>query len=316
MLALMLLAAAGQFISGFAHGIATLALGTAMAGLFSVAAQVLVPMAAALSDPQRSGRAVGLVMSGLLTGILMARSVAGLLSGLGGWATVYRCAGAAMLLVAAALWWLLPASRNTVRASYGEILRSMGTLVREYPRLRSRALLGALAFASVSGLFSTMALLLSGPAHGLGDSAIGLVGLVGVAGALTANLAGRWADRGLLQTTTGVAAVLLLLSWGVLYAGGTHLGWFLLGMLTIDIALQGIHISNQNVVYRLLPQARARLNAVYMTSYFVGAAAGSALGSLAWQIGGWGAACALGASFAVAAGLAWCWDLRLERGQA
>jgi len=313
--ALMLLASAGQFVSGFSHGIGMLAVGTAMAGLFSVAAQVLVPMAAALSDPQRSGRAVGLVMSGLLTGILAARSVAGLLSGLGGWTTVYRFAGAAMLLVAAALWWVLPDSRNPTRARYREILLSMGTLIRRFPRLRSRALLGALAFASVSGLFSTMALMLSGPAHGLGDTAIGLVGLVGVAGALTANMAGRWADKGLLQTTTGVGAAMLVLSWGVLYAGGTSLGWFLLGMLTIDIALQSIHISNQNVVYQLLPQARGRLNAVYMTSYFIGAAAGSALGSLAWQSGGWGATCAWSACLALAAGLVWLWDVRLERRQ-
>ena len=312
---LMLLASAGQFISGFSHGIEMLALGTAMAGMFSVAAQVLVPMAAALSDPQRSGRAVGLVMSGLLTGILAARSVAGLLSGLGGWTTVYRFAGVAMLAVAAALWWVLPASRNPKQTRYGEILLSLGSLIRDFPRLRSRALLGALSFASVSGLFSTMALMLSGPPHGLGDTAIGLVGLVGVAGALTANLAGRWADKGLLQTVSGGGVAMLVASWGVLYAGGTHLGWFLLGMLTIDIALQSIHISNQNVVYQLLPQARGRLNAVYMTSYFIGAAAGSALGSLAWQSGGWGATCAWSACLALAAGLVWLWDVRLERRQ-
>lgn len=310
---LMLLAATGLFVSGFARGIGMLAVGTAMTGLFSVAAQTLVPMAATLSDPRRSGRAVGIVMSGLLVGILGARSVAGLLSGLGGWTTVYRAAGVAMVLVAFVLWRLLPASRNPVRTGYGEVMRSMALLARDQPRLRSRALMGGLSFGSVSVLFSTMALMLAGPVHRLGDAQIGLVGLAGVAGASMANVAGRLADRGLLQVTSGVSAALLALSWAALWQGGGSLAWFLAGMLLIDLALQGIHISNQNVIYKLAPQARSRVNAVYMTSYFIGAATGSALGSWAWQHGGWSAACGWGLALAVVAAGAWLHDIRLER---
>lgn len=307
---LMVLAALGQFISGFAGNIGMLAAGTIMAGLFSVSAQVLVPMAAALSDPKRSGRAVGLVMSGMLTGILAARSVAGLLSALGGWTLVYRCAGVIMLLVAVALWRALPPSRNPARSSYGEILASLGTLAMKYPRLRSRALLGGLSFASVSALFSTMALLLGGPAHGLSDAHIGLVGLAGVAGALMANVAGRLADRGWVQTTTGVSFTLTVLSWGLLWLGGSSLVWFVAAMLLIDLAVQGVHISNQNIVYKLEPEARSRINAVYMTSYFIGGAAGSALGSLAWQRGGWAGVCVLGVVLALAAAVVWIQDAR------
>lgn len=308
---LMVLAAIGLFLSGFATSFAWLAVGTLMTGLFSVAAQVLVPMAAALAAPGRSGQAVGLVMSGLLTGILAARSVAGLLSGLGGWNTVYRVAGVAVLLVALALWFALPTLRNPAPPSYGEVLRSLGTLLRTHPRLRSRALLGGLAFASVSALFSTMALLLAGPAHGLNDVHIGLVGLVGVAGALMANVAGRMADQGREQLTTRAGVLLLLASWAALGWGGTHLWAFLLGMLTIDLALQAVHISNQNVIYALAPQARSRLNAVYMTSYFAGAASGSAVGSFAWQHGGWAGTCAVGAGIAVLAVLTQWHDARL-----
>lgn len=307
---LMVLAALGQFISGFAGNIGMLATGTIMAGLFSVSAQVLVPMAAALSDPKRSGRAVGLVMSGMLTGILAARSVAGLLSALGGWTLVYRCAGVVMLLVAVALWRALPPSRNTARSSYRDILASLGTLVLKYPRLRSRALLGALSFGSVSALFSTMALLLGGPAYGLNDAHIGLVGLAGVAGALMANVAGRLADRGWVQMTTGVSVTLTVLSWGVLWLGGTSLVWFVAGMLLIDLAVQGVHISNQNIVYKLAPEARSRLNAVYMTSYFIGGAAGSALGSVAWQRGGWAGVCVLGVVLSLSAAVVWIQDVR------
>ena len=224
---LMLLAALGLFTSGFAHSYAMLALGTLLTGLFSVAAQVLVPLAATLATPGRSGRAVGLVMSGLLTGILAARSVAGLLSEVGGWTLVYRVAGVAMVAVALALWWVMPVSRNAASAqtqSYCQVLRSLGTLALRHPRLRSRALLGALSFASVSVLFSTMALLLAGPAHRLGDAGIGLVGLAGVAGALMASVAGRMADRGQAQVATALSVGLLLLGWVALWLGGAVAG--------------------------------------------------------------------------------------------
>ncbi|GKS83583.1 MFS transporter [Acidovorax sp. SUPP1855] len=311
---LMVLAAAGLFLSGFADRFALLALGTLMTGLFSVAAQVLVPMAAALAAPGRSGQAVGLVMSGLLTGILAARSVAGLLSGLGGWNLVYRVGGVALLVVAAALWFALPTLRNPHPPSYGQVLRSLGTLARRHPRLRSRALLGGLSFASVSVLFSTMALMLAGPAHRMGDAHIGLVGLAGVAGALMANVAGRLADQGREQLTTRVSVLLVLASWAALWLGGTSIAWFLVGMLAIDLALQGVHISNQNVIYQLAPEARSRLNAVYMTTYFTGAALGSALGSAAWQRGGWSAACLAGAGVAGLNALAMVHDARLARG--
>lgn len=310
---LMLLAAMGQFISGFSSNINMLFVGIIMAGLFSVAAQILVPMAAILSDPKRSGQAVGLVMSGLLVGILTARSVAGLLSELGGWTTVYRVAGVTMLLVAMSLWFLLPPSRNPEQVSYAQVLRSMTALIARYPRLRSRSLMGALSFASVSVLFSTMALLLSGPGHGLTDGSIGLVGLVGIAGALMANVAGRLADRGWGQVTSVTCIFLLLLSWACFWFSTSSLMWFLIGMLIIDLALQGLHITNQNVVLHLEPEARSRLNAVYMTSYFIGAASGSALGSLAWELGGWHAICIVGVVLTVLAGVVLIYDHRLAK---
>ena len=309
---LMVLAAIGQFISGLAINSSMLFAGVGMAGLFSVAAQVLVPMAAILSAPSRSGRAVGMVMSGLLTGILLARSVAGLLSGIGGWSTVYLVSGVIMLFIAAVLWRKLPSSRSPQNHSYLSILASLFTLLREQPRLRTRALMGGLGFASVSALFSTMALLLAGPAHGLNDVAIGLVGLVGVMGALMASMGGRLADRGLGDTVTAVSVVLLLLSWGLLWLGHDSLWWFIAGMLVIDLALQGIHINNQTTIFALLPQARSRLNAVYMTSYFIGGASGSTLGTVAWTYGGWGGTCLLGAILAVLTGMATWADRRVK----
>lgn len=309
---LMLAAAAGQGLSGFAPNIGVLVVGTAIAGLFSVAAQVLVPFAATLATPESRGRAVGTVMSGLLVGILVARSVAGILAELGdSWTTVYRVSTVAMVIVALALWRVLPATPPVVRQGYGSTLRSLGTLIVTHPRLRSRTLLGGLSFASVGALFSTMAFLLSDPPFGLDDLQIGLVGLAGVAGAFAATAAGRLVDRGYGPPTTAVGVFTLIASWTALAAGGSSLVWFVVGMLVVDLALNLVHITNQNIVYALDPDARSRVNSVYMTGYFVGAASGSALGTMAWSAGGWTAVCVLGVGLAALAGVVWALDLRL-----
>ncbi|MCD2117974.1 MULTISPECIES: MFS transporter [Rhodococcus] len=309
---LMLAAAAGQGLSGFAPNIGVLVVGTAVAGLFSVAAQVLVPFAATLATPESRGRAVGTVMSGLLVGILVARSVAGILAELGdSWTTVYRVSAVAMVIVALALWRVLPATPPVVRQGYGSTLRSLGTLIVTHPRLRTRTLLGGLGFASVGALFSTMAFLLSDPPFGLDDLQIGLVGLAGVAGAFAATAAGRLVDRGYGLPTTAVGMFTLIASWAALAAGASSLVWFVVGMLVVDLALNLVHITNQNIVYALDPDARSRVNSVYMTGYFIGAASGSALGTMAWSAGGWTAVCVLGVGLAALAGVVWALDLRL-----
>ncbi len=310
---LMSLAAGGLFVSALAPNLMVLSAGIMMTGLFSVAAQILVPMAATLSDPARSGRAVGIVMGGLLTGILVARSVAGVLSEIGGWHTVYYVSGVVMVIVTAVLWCYLPTSRNAVDVSYAQIMRSLGTLIVQYPRLRSRALLGSLAFASVSVLFATTTLLLSGPHFGLNDAQIGLIGLIGVVGASMANIAGRLADQGKAGITTSVSILLLLAGWLCLWLGYASLLWFLLGTLICDGAVQGIHISNQSIIYKLAPQARSRINAIYMTTYFIGAASGSAAASVAWHFGGWLGACILGVVIVGIAVVVLVYDNRLVK---
>jgi predicted MFS family arabinose efflux permease len=312
-LGLMLLAALGMLASGMAHCFTLLAAGTLMTGLFSVAAQVLVPMAASFAAPGTSGRAVGLVMSGLLVGILASRSVAGVLSDLGGWNAVYWVGALATAGVALLLRRALPLAQPARRMGYGEVMRSLLTLAREQPRLRSRALIGGMGFATVSVLFSTMALLLAGPGYGFGDAQIGLIGLVGVAGALMANMAGRLADRGLEQRTTLAGGLLMLAGWCALWLGGTSLWWFLAGLLIVDAALQALHISNQNVIYALAPSARSRINAVYMTGYFIGASLGSAMGSAVWLHWGWTGASVAGLILSLATLAVVAWDRSLAR---
>lgn len=318
-LTLMLLAACGMLLSGVSGMIGSfslLAAGTLMAGVFSVAAQVLVPMAATFAAPGTSGRAVGLVMSGLLVGILASRSVAGILSDLGGWSTVYWVGATLTALMALLLARALPKAAPSAPVSYGEVMKSLGQLLRQHPRLRSRALIGGAGFATVSVLFSSMALLLAGPGFGLSDLMIGLIGIVGIAGALMANVAGRLADKGMEQSTTMAGAILMLLGWLCLWLGGSSIWWFLLGLLVVDGALQALHISNQNVVYALAPDARSRINAVYMTTYFLGASIGSALGSWAWLNHGWTGTSLMGGSLGLLTLIVVLWDRRLLTKQA
>jgi predicted MFS family arabinose efflux permease len=128
-----------------------------------------------------------------------------------------------------------------------------------------------------------------------------------------ANLTGRLADRGLAQLASGAGAAVLVVSWAALAAGAHSLAWFLIGMVAVDLALQAVHISNQSIVYALAPAARSRINAVYMTTYFIGAAAGSALGALAWTSAGWTGVCLFGVAAAAATALVWLVDLRVAR---
>lgn len=272
-----------------------LLVGTALTGVTSVAAQVLVPFAASLAAPGKSGKAVGTVMSGLLLGILLARTAAGLLADVGTWRTVYYVNAGLMAVLALALWRVLPVLRTPSGLRYPSLLRSLLTLLREEPVLRLRCVMGALVFAAFTVLWTAVAFLLSAPPYDWSDAAIGLFGLVGVAGTLAAGVAGRLADMGRTHLVTGVGAVLLTVSWLPMDAGAHHIGWLVVGVLTLDLAVQAVHISNQNVVYALRPAARNRLNSIYMTSYFLGGVAGSALTSVVRGQYGWTGVCLLGA---------------------
>lgn len=276
-----------------------------LVGLLSVQAQVLVPFAAALASEDERGRVVGGVMSGLLLGILLARTVAGWIAELGSWRLVYLAAAGAMVVQSLVLSRALPRSEPRTGLSYGGLLRSIPAIVRAEPRLRERALFGALSMAGFSVLWTSIAFLLAGAPHDYGPGAIGLFGLVGAAGALTANLAGRLADRGRVDATTAAASALLALSWIPLALGERSLAWLIVGILVIDMAAQALHISNQSVIYGLAPEARSRINSAYMTSYFIGGAIGSAASAAAWDAGGWGAVSAVGGGFGVASLLVW-----------
>jgi len=282
-----LLTAAGLFITASAPSIRVVLAGTALTGLFSVVVQVLVPFAASLAAPEERGKVVGTVMSGLLLGILLARTVAGALANLGSWRIVYWVGGTCMLLMAAVLRRALPRHLEPAGLSYPQLMRSVAALFREEPVLRLRALLGGCTFAAFSVLWTSMGFLLAAPPYGCSPGTIGLFGLAGVAGALAASGAGRMGDRGHGARVTGWGLGLLVVSWGFLALAGHSLAALLAGILLLDLTSQGVHISNQAAIYRIRPEARSRLTAGYMTAYFAGGAAGSLLSASAYQRAGW-----------------------------
>lgn len=298
---MMLLAMIGLLISASARSLPMLLAGTAITGAFSVVAQVLVPFAATLAPLETRGKVVGTVMSGLLLGILLARTVAGALSSLGDWHTVYWVAAALMLLNTLALWRLLPRYHQPASLHYGQLITSIAGLFLRYKMYRQRSVLGFLGFAMFSVLWTSLAFLLSAEPWGYNDATIGLFGLAGAAGALSARHAGVLADRGHGQRLTIIGIVILLLSWGLLGLGGTSLIALLAGILLLDLALQAVHITNMNMVFSLDESARNRLNSGYMFVYFLGGASGSLASAAAYEHQGWWGVVLLGAGLAVAA---------------
>lgn len=271
------------------------ALASVAVGAASVAGQVMIPFAADLAPEERRGRVVARIMSGLLAGILLARTVSGLVAQVAGWRAIFWLSAALMVCFAVVLWRALPAEGPRPHRSYPELVGSSLRLLVTEPVLRRRAWHGACAFAMFSVLWTTLAFLLSGNPYHYSNAVIGLFGLVGVGGILAANLAGKLADSARVDATTVVCGILLTASFGLLWVGQTSLGALIAGIVVLDIGTQGMQITNQAVIYALRPDARSRINSAYMVCYFVGGAVGSVTAGAVYGADGWGGVCVLGA---------------------
>ena len=260
-------------------------------GVTTVVPQLILPFAAGLTPPAMRGRVVGQVVSGLLVGILAGRAVAGVVTDLAGWRTMYLAASVAMLALALLLRAMLPAAPAPVAASYGTLVRSMGTLFRGEPIIRDAALLGALTFASFSAFWTTLAFRLQEPPLHSGSAVAGAFGLIGLVGAAVAPAAGRRADRRRPRETIGLALLGNIAAWVVLLVAGHTLWGIAIGVLLLDAATQAAQVSNQARVYALPMEAHSRLNTIYMVGYFIGGSVGSALAVLAWDAFRWKGVC-------------------------
>ncbi|PXZ05672.1 MFS transporter [Gilliamella apicola] len=286
-LTLMILSTCGLLISATSQSLWMLMLGTAMTGLFSTVAQVLIPFAATLSNPEHRGKIVGTLMSGMLLGILLGRAFAGLVSSMTDWHYVYWIAASIMTIVTLLLYISLPSYKNTININYFQLLFSIGSLYQQETVLRIRSLLAIISFALFSLLWTPLAFVLSNTPYHYSDFIIGLFGLAGAAGALGSPIVGRLSDKGKGFLATTIGLILLLASWLPLSLAEYSLLALILGVILLDFAVQVTHVSNMNAIYQIRPEARSRMNTGYMVSYFIGGMLGSIASTYLYSNYGW-----------------------------
>jgi predicted MFS family arabinose efflux permease len=280
-----------------------------LVGLFASVTHIVLPLAPDLVDDRQRGRAIGIVMTGLLMGVLLARTFSGWVSKIHGWRWVFVAAAIVNAAFVPLLWRKMPRLPPRESLKYADAMRSLWTLFRTEPLLREASIVGALVFASFSCFWTTLAFLLDAN-YRLGPGAAGSFGVVGAAGALVASVAGRLADRHGARWVASAGLATLAFSylwlWGAVNTPVPTAGHVMLlvaGVVILDMGAQMTQVANQTRIFGLMPSARSRINTVYMVIYFAGAAVGSWLSSLAWARFGWNGVCVLALSFMALAGL-------------
>jgi predicted MFS family arabinose efflux permease len=276
-----------------------------LVGVGATVAQHIVPLVASLAAPEQRGGKIGIVMGGLLCGILLSRTLAGFVATHLGWREMFWI-GMPMAL-GTAVWMavILPGDRSHSGIRYGSALLSLAHLWREEPLLRGATVMQAALFASFSTFWTILALHLEDPTFHLGADAAGLFGVIGAVGVFAAPLAGRLADRRGPHLVAALGAVLTLASWG-LFGLWNSLAGLIVGVILLDFGVQSAMVSNQHLIYALRPEARSRMNTLFMTGMFIGGTLGSAGAMLAWRFGDWRAVCAYGVGLsAIAVVLKW-----------
>lgn len=268
--------------AAMAPSLPTLVIASFFVGLTSVVPQLFVPMAAHLASDEQRGKAVGLVMSGLLLGILCSRTISGFVGEYFGWQAVFYMAAGIMVVLWVLIGFKLPEVNPSFKEGYGALLRSIFQLARTKYTLQMASMRGFLSFAAFSGFWTNLVFLLKRPPYHAGSDVAGIFGLVGAAGALAASYSGSISgrvDRNIIILAT---ASLMLLSWIVLGVFPMHYVGLIIGVLLLDVGAQALHITNQTEIFAIDPSARNRINTVYMVSYFLGGATGTFVSGQAW----------------------------------
>jgi predicted MFS family arabinose efflux permease len=296
-------------VAALAPSASLLLVASLLLGVASTVAQQIVPFAAHLSAPEKRGATVGTVMSGLLCGILLSRTLAGFVAAHEGWRAMFWL-GAPLALGAGALMACsLPRSHPDSGHSYGSLMGSLIHLWREFGALRLAAATQALLFGAFTAFWSILALHLQEPRFGQGAEVAGLFGIVGAIGILAAPIAGRFADKRGPRKVILAGTILTVAAWVVFGLWSSIIG-LVLGCVLLDFAVQSVLVSNQHIVYALRPEARARLNTIFMGSMFLGGAGGAAAATVAWNAGGWTFVSALGIALAAVASVLQLYSLR------
>lgn len=274
-------------LAAWAPTINLLMVASFLIGAFSIIPQLIIPMAAHLSVPEERGKTIGFVMSGLLIGILLSRTVSGFVGAHFGWRAMFLMAAILMVILAFALYFLLPEVYPDYQGNYKKLMLSLITIVKEEPLLRIAAIRGALCFAGFAGFWSTLAFLLNQPQFTAGSEVAGAFGLVGAFGALAVSQIGKWSDKGNSQKVIAVTITLVIFSFIVFGFSTYSMAGLVIGVIFMDMGVQATHISNQAVIFSVRPEARNRMNTVYMVTYFLGGGFGTFLATQAWNSYNW-----------------------------
>lgn len=274
---------------------------SAAIGVFSTIAQQVVPFAAELSPSEKRGAAVGTVMMGMLLGILLARTFAGFIAYYLGWRAVFATSVFVLIILAAVVYWRLPHSKPTSKLSYPKLLKSMYGLFLSLPALRQASFTGAAIFAAFSAFWPALTLMLASQPFHMGPQIAGLYGIAGVAGALLAPLVGHITDNKGTRFVVTLGLILLAVSFSIIFASRISLLGLAIGVIVLDIGVQSAMVANQSRIYALVPEARSRINTVYMICYFIGGAIGSWAGVAAWHRAEWTGVCVIGFTFVLIA---------------
>ena len=256
-------------------------------GACSVMPQIFIPIAAQYSRPEKKGANVGLIVSGLLTGILASRVISGLVGERLGWRSMYVIAAIVMSLCTLIVWRIMPYTENNYTGSYKRLMHSLFALIREYKLLRICALRAAFAFGSFLALWASLTFKMKQAPFYAGSDVVGLLGLCGVAGAMSASVVGRLVSRIGVRNFNLLGAALMLSAWLIAYLWGNTYTAIIITILILDIGMQCIQLSNQTVVFSLNPKASNRINTIFMTNYFIGGSLGTFLSGSAWSMAGW-----------------------------
>ncbi len=278
-------------IAAFSSSFLLLQIASLLIGASSVVPQLILPMAANLSTDENRGHTIGIIMSGLLVGILGSRAISGTVGYLWGWRAMFLIAAALCFILLFVMAKRFPKSMPSFTGSYGKLMSTMFGYIKTQPVLRETSIINFLAFAILSSFWTTMVLYLASPPFNYQSLQIGLFGIAGAAGALAAPLVGKFSDGKDTRKNLLIGLVLQLASIIAFYFTGTHIFLFIVGIILIDIGQQAIHVTNQTRIYALVPEARNRLNTIFMSVSFVGAASGSAMGLWLWDKGQWPAYC-------------------------
>ncbi|PWK75896.1 putative MFS family arabinose efflux permease [Mucilaginibacter oryzae] len=280
--------------SAMAQSVVLMMVAGFLVGVSSVIPQLLIPMAAHLAKPHERGKKIGFVMSGLLIGILLSRTLSGFVGEHFGWRAMYYIAAGLMVLIWLMILLFLPEVEPDYKGNYAKLMKSLVHLIKTQPKLRIAAFRGALCFACFSAFWTTLVFLLKQPQFNEGSEAAGMFGLVGAFGALAAGLMGRLSDKMDAYKLSGYTLSLILISFIVFYFSSHSMAGLIIGVIILDLGVQATHISNQSIIFALIPEARNRINTVYMVSYFIGGALGTFFASQVWKSYQWTGVCVIG----------------------